>query len=272
MTSVKLLRQGDKGPSVTKLQKALVAEGYGPFTPLGTFGPVTHRAVIAFQKSKGLIVDGIVGHKTQLALNLTTQAPVEGSIQEADIIEAAESISVDPVLLKAFSEVETKNTAFFKDTIPAMLYERHVMRRQLLKRDLDLLVKIAIKERPDLVNSVPGGYRGGLHEHTRLMAAAQLNKEAAYESASYGRYQIMGFHWESLGFSSALDFYSYMQVSEHNQLKALIRFIRANTSLLRAMRTLNFKVIAELYNGHNYAINQYDVKLEDAYNRLKQIT
>lgn len=34
----------------------------------GDFGPITHNAVVAFQKSKGLVVDGIVGEQTETAL------------------------------------------------------------------------------------------------------------------------------------------------------------------------------------------------------------
>lgn len=56
------LRKGDQGAEVVTLQKAL------HLYPDGIFGEITKNAVIAFQKSKGLVSDGIVGAKTWAAL------------------------------------------------------------------------------------------------------------------------------------------------------------------------------------------------------------
>jgi peptidoglycan hydrolase-like protein with peptidoglycan-binding domain len=56
---------------VTALQRALRTAGYNLAALDGVFGPGTERAVIAFQKSKGLPPDGIVGPATRRALGLT---------------------------------------------------------------------------------------------------------------------------------------------------------------------------------------------------------
>jgi len=56
------LRQGDKGEAVKDLQTLL---GIGAD---GDFGPGTKAAVIAFQRKKGLLADGIVGRGTWAAL------------------------------------------------------------------------------------------------------------------------------------------------------------------------------------------------------------
>jgi peptidoglycan hydrolase-like protein with peptidoglycan-binding domain len=53
-----LLRMGDKGEFVTRLQTAL------GIAADGDFGPGTKAAVVAFQKKHGLYADGIVGQKT----------------------------------------------------------------------------------------------------------------------------------------------------------------------------------------------------------------
>eukprot|EP00833_Pecoramyces_ruminatium_P007862 jgi/Orpsp1_1/1181894/evm.model.c7180000079044.1 len=57
-----LLKKGSKGEDVKKLQKCLGIKIDG------IFGPDTEKAVIAFQKKKGLDPDGIVGKKTWAAL------------------------------------------------------------------------------------------------------------------------------------------------------------------------------------------------------------
>ena len=64
------LQEGSSGPDVSKLQTALNDKGFHPGAIDGNFGPGTEAALIAFQKSEGLLPDGIVGQATQKALGL----------------------------------------------------------------------------------------------------------------------------------------------------------------------------------------------------------
>jgi hypothetical protein len=59
-----VVKRGDRGDAVRKIQTAL---GVGAD---GVFGPVTERAVKRFQRRNGLVVDGIVGPQTRGALGL----------------------------------------------------------------------------------------------------------------------------------------------------------------------------------------------------------
>jgi peptidoglycan hydrolase-like protein with peptidoglycan-binding domain len=63
------LGSGAFGPDVEALQVALKAAGYA-LTADGAFGPNTLAAVLAFQATKGLEVDGIAGPKTRKLLGL----------------------------------------------------------------------------------------------------------------------------------------------------------------------------------------------------------
>lgn len=58
------LKEGSSGPEVTKLQQRLKDKGFDPGVVDGKFGPGTEAAVIAFQKSEGLVADGIAGPRT----------------------------------------------------------------------------------------------------------------------------------------------------------------------------------------------------------------
>ncbi len=62
------LRQGDEGPSVALLQRALAAKGFSPGAVDGDFGGKTLAAVRAFQSAQGLGVDGVVGKNSWKAL------------------------------------------------------------------------------------------------------------------------------------------------------------------------------------------------------------
>ena len=64
-----VLRQGDQGEDVRKLQQRLQELGYFNSRITGSFGSVTKSAVIRFQKDKGLRASGIVEGKTQAALD-----------------------------------------------------------------------------------------------------------------------------------------------------------------------------------------------------------
>ena len=59
-----VLKKGSKGPAVVTLQEFLKLKADGDF------GPKTESAVKAWQKSHGLIDDGIVGKKTWAAMGI----------------------------------------------------------------------------------------------------------------------------------------------------------------------------------------------------------
>lgn len=62
-----VLKIGDRNPYVVNLQQLLNVHGYRLHAD-GIFGSGTERAVMSFQKSKQLLVDGIVGQTTWAAL------------------------------------------------------------------------------------------------------------------------------------------------------------------------------------------------------------
>ena len=61
------LKMGDKGEHVMWLQKALINRGYN-IEADGSFGSKTKAAVMSYQKSRGLKVDGYVGVDTHSAI------------------------------------------------------------------------------------------------------------------------------------------------------------------------------------------------------------
>ncbi|PLT30548.1 hypothetical protein CUU66_07705 [Peribacillus deserti] len=69
-TAAAVLKKGSRGEQVTALQKKLTSLGYSTKGIDGVFGSNTENAVKAFQKKKGLKMDGIVGSTTKKALGL----------------------------------------------------------------------------------------------------------------------------------------------------------------------------------------------------------
>ena len=70
------LRLGAKGEPVRALQQRLNVLGFNSGTADGSFGPKTEAAVKAFQKSRGLAADGVVGPKTWDKLGIKVQGNV----------------------------------------------------------------------------------------------------------------------------------------------------------------------------------------------------
>lgn len=75
------LRQGAKSDDVKTLQQALIDQGYLKGRADGVFGTATVSAVKAFQKAKGLTVDGAVGSTTWNKLMEKTNATLKFGAQ-----------------------------------------------------------------------------------------------------------------------------------------------------------------------------------------------
>jgi peptidoglycan hydrolase-like protein with peptidoglycan-binding domain len=86
-----MLRYGSQSGAVKMLQHYLVQAG-ADIEVDGFFGPITHQAVVAYQKSNGLDVDGIAGPQTWTSLKMgggTVDADETGggAFGQADLID-----------------------------------------------------------------------------------------------------------------------------------------------------------------------------------------
>jgi hypothetical protein len=70
-----VIRRGSRGQPVSNAQSRLARAGFSPGPIDGMFGQMTDAAVRAFQRARGLTVDGIVGPQTWGALGTTPSVP-----------------------------------------------------------------------------------------------------------------------------------------------------------------------------------------------------
>ncbi|KVE72070.1 N-acetylmuramidase domain-containing protein [Burkholderia vietnamiensis] len=261
----KTLRLGDRGADVSYLQRQLIAAGARLDTD-AIYGSATRNAVVAFQATHGLVADGIAGPKTWSTLSAGRRDPRH--LTDTDLQHAADRLQVDIAAVRAVNEVESKGAGFLPDGRPVILYERHIMYRQLAAAGLDADALAA--KYPALVNPKRGGYAGDAAEYARLASASQISAACALEATSWGAFQIMGFHWKALGYPDVFAFVDAMKVSEAEQLEAFVRFVLADKVMLAALRGKKWAKFAELYNGKAYAEHLYDVKLERAFDRYSR--
>ncbi|WP_019411171.1 N-acetylmuramidase domain-containing protein [Pseudomonas psychrophila] len=265
------LRHGDRSHAVRSLQKSLNQHGAKLNTD-GDYGDATEAQVRDYQLKAGLVADGIANSATlaNLAGNDCRQL-----LKNHDLINAAQRLDVPLASVYAVNEVEANGKGFLDNGKPVILFERHIMHRQLatprhasddvahLQQFADELATL----NPAIVNPKPGGYAGGSAEHQRLSHARLIDDNAALESASWGAFQIMGFHWQRLSYANVQAFVAAMSADESQQFDAFVRFIHTDPLLHKALKARKWAEFAKRYNGPNYQRNLYDIKLQRAFER-----
>lgn len=262
-----ILKFGNRGSEVKSLQQSLNKIGFS-LTADGIFGKATENAIKTVQAGAGLVIDGIVGPKTAYAVRNAGEAH-QDHLTEADLIDAARALDVDLASIKAVNQVESRGTGFTKSGKMKTLFERHIMYKKLMAKFGQARANAAGQMYPTLVSPAAGGYTGGDAELDRLQAAINIDEDCAYESASYGLFQIMGFNCQVCGYANAKDMFNDFLNGERPQLMAFVNFIKADANMWKALKGRNWAEFARRYNGPAYAKNQYDTKLAAAYDSFK---
>ena len=240
---------------VRAIQKELNRIGYS-LVEDGIPGLHTLAAFAQFKKEHFLSEVNTIGETT---VKILLETEVSKFLVASDYVRAAKQLGVEVAMIKAVTDVEAAGRGFFSDGRPKILFERHIFYKYS---------KVPVSQyRPDLSNPNSGGYVGGVGEYNRLNAAMQYDRIAALESASWGLGQVMGFNYETCGYSDVESFVSAMKVSEGKQLLAMMTYIKNVSQLFKAMKCKNWATFAQLYNGPLYKRNNYDVKLANAYGR-----
>jgi hypothetical protein len=153
--------------------------------------------------------------------------------------------------------VETSGCGYLADRRPQILYERHIFHRLTHGQYDD----------GDISDPSAGGYGApGAHQYDRLSVAIAKHRNAALQSTSWGIGQIMGENFAAAGHKSVENMVAAMSQSEDHQLAALANFLES-TKLQASLQAHDWTTFARGYNGPNYAINQYDVRLKAEYEK-----
>lgn len=181
----------------------------------------------------------------------------------------ADKLGCETEAVMAVSTVESNGNGFLPNGKPKILFEGHVLWKQLLRAGInpenirtgneDILYPVW---KLDIVRPF---YK--MDQYQRLEKAKAINKEAALKSASWGAFQIMGFNYGVCNFSSVIDFVE-AQADEFSQLQCFTNYIK-NNHLDVNLKNLDWAGFAKAYNGKEYRKNNYDGKLKNAYNKYK---
>lgn len=203
---------------------------------------------------------------------------------DADFVRMAKSLAVPESYLRAVAEVETMGNAYLVDGRCTILFERHKFNTYLTAAthaDKEVSARVAkvlgitetapatvmakLREKyPNICSVTAGGYVGKAGEYPRIDQAKLFDLESAYRSASWGRFQIMGFNHKLAGYNSAVEMALDYERSEVAQFESLVKFIQNQPNLLKALRARDFATFASGYNGSAYKINKYDTRMDAA--------
>jgi hypothetical protein len=212
--------------------------------------------VSALQVRIGVEPDGKWGPKSHAALLAhftNTSAP---AVSAADIEAIAKRLGCSVKQVNAVSAVESAGGGYDNSGRPKILFERHWFHR----------LTDGEWSTASFSNPIRGGYNESSWE--KLSAACGRNPDAAFSSASWGKFQVMGGHWQILGYPSAYSMAWTTIQSEADHYEMLVRYIE-KFGLLTALRSLSddpddCRDFAKRYNGSAYASNNYHVKLAEA--------
>ena len=167
---------------------------------------------------------------------------------------------IEAAALWSVLSVETSGCGYLTDRRPKILFERHIFHR-LTNGAYDA-------SNPDISAPTAGGYGPmGSHQYDRLAVALPLDHAAALQSCSWGLGQVMGENYAAAGFSDEEAMVSAMVGTEDAQLHGMAAFIKAN-NMNSKLQSRDWAGFARMYNGPNYASNNYDTLLAQNYARF----
>lgn len=200
------------------------------------------------------------------------------ALTDAEIITTAHEHGIEPAALKAVIAVESGGTGYLPDGRVKILFEGHILWKRLQTRGIS--PQALAKAKPSLCfpSWTRAFYRGGAREWERVQgvldwasenAPTQFEsyKRAAYESCSWGLFQLMGFHYAAAGYPDVYALKHALEVSEAEHLAAILRWMGGN-GLLAKLQDKDWVGFTRGYNGLGQ-VPVYSARLAQAYRKAK---
>jgi N-acetylmuramidase len=208
-------------------------------------------------------------HADKAASRRATLAPgAKSKLTDADFRAAADALGpgVQVAMIRAFAEVESGGkSGFGPASLPVIAYEGHWFRK-LTNKIYDTTHPLL--SYPYKVKAGPEWQKNNKDQETAwntLKQAMELDHDAALKSCSWGMFQVMGFNYQSCGYSNVDDFVTAMKAGERGQLDAFVGYCKKTSGLRSALKDKNFAMCAQLYNGDDYG--DYDKRISKAFKK-----
>ena len=187
-------------------------------------------------------------------------------ITDQDYATAAALLGCEVAVIKAVDKTESKENGFLPTGELKILFEPSQMWSNLKAVKINPTPYSTNPKYKDVCYEKWKTYPYGKYSEQweRLNRAAEINKEAAYKSASWGRYQVMGMYHKECGFDSVFALVEQYKKSEGEHLMGFIRMVRGR-GLDKALKEKNWQAFKDGYNGKG--ANDYVADLQSNYDK-----
>lgn len=185
--------------------------------------------------------------------------------------DAAKSLGVEVAALKAIGKKESSGNGFYSVGQAKILFERHIMHKQLKNTGYTTTQLNDLKNQyPKIVNPVSGGYGKYSEQYEKLKTAKTIDYDCAIKSCSWGKFQVMGFHYAKL-YSNPKELEEAMNMCERQHFEYFIQFLKTTNGLIDALKNRDWETVATKYNGSAWEKNNptYADDLKKYYNEFK---
>lgn len=182
------------------------------------------------------------------------------------ISKLAIEFDFSPAALLAVVEVESAGKLFARvhgRNEPLIRFEGHYFYRRLKGNNRNIAV------RSGLASSKAGRVKNPRSQAKRydmLQRAMRIDKQAALESISIGVGQVMGAHWQWLGYKSVEAMLARARTGLVGQVELMVKYI-IKAKLSGALKRKDWNAFARGYNGPAYRRYKYHTKMAAAYAR-----
>ncbi|EHK52285.1 N-acetylmuramidase domain-containing protein [Allomesorhizobium alhagi] len=169
-------------------------------------------------------------------------------LPEGAIENLAYRLDVHPADLQAIANVESGGSAWFPDGRLKILYERNIFYTQLPAAKRAAAVAQGLAHKGHRGRSQYADQKSAESRFDLLQRAIHINRDAAFNAISSGRFQIMGFNAGLCSYPSAEAMFEAFADSELAQLSAFAAFLEKK-GLVPAIRSRDFDRVGRVYNG-----------------------
>ncbi|SNZ20960.1 N-acetylmuramidase domain-containing protein [Cohaesibacter gelatinilyticus] len=180
--------------------------------------------------------------------------------------DEAKRLNISPAALLSVIEVESAGVSLWSvghEKLPPIRFEGHYFYRLLSPEKRKIAVRQGLAHSKAGRVKNPRSYKA---RYALFERAMKIDMDAAIQSISMGLGQVMGAHWERLGYQSPQHMWADVCGSVAGQVRAMILFIEKN-NLVCHLKSLNWHKFARAYNGPAYRKNRYATKMAAAYAR-----
>lgn len=185
-------------------------------------------------------------------------------LTRADFLDDAAKLDCEVEVIQAVAQVESAGSGFRADGFPRTLFEGHLFYKYTKGRFANSHPDLCY---PKWTKQFYGKTTAA--EAARFEAACKLDRTSALLSTSFGLFQICGFNYALCGCRTLQEFVNRMCKSENSQLELFTEFV-INSGLADELRDHRWADFARKYNGPAFSKNAYDVKMSQAYVKLKR--